>query len=47
MLIVFLAVLAIAHKRAGLEEELLASEDGFGQTYRVYMKKTGRFLPRL
>jgi protein-S-isoprenylcysteine O-methyltransferase Ste14 len=47
MLIAFLAVLAIANKRAVLEEELLASEDGFGQDYRDYMKKTGRFLPRL
>jgi protein-S-isoprenylcysteine O-methyltransferase Ste14 len=46
-LIAFLAVLAIAYKRAVLEEELLASEDGFGQEYRDYMKKTGRFLPRL
>jgi protein-S-isoprenylcysteine O-methyltransferase Ste14 len=47
MLIAFLAVLAIAYKRAVLEEELLGSEDGFGQEYRDYMKKTGRFLPRL
>jgi protein-S-isoprenylcysteine O-methyltransferase Ste14 len=46
-LIVFLAVLATAYKRAVLEEELLASEDGFGQEYRDYMKRTGRFLPRL
>jgi protein-S-isoprenylcysteine O-methyltransferase Ste14 len=45
--IVFLAMFAIAYKRAVLEEELLASEDGFGQDYRNYMKKTGRFLPRL
>ena len=43
----FVAILAIAYKRAVLEEELLASEDGFGQDYRDYMKKTGRFLPRL
>jgi protein-S-isoprenylcysteine O-methyltransferase Ste14 len=47
MFIAFLAIFAIAHKRAVLEEELLASEDGFGQDYRDYMKKTGRFLPRL
>jgi len=46
-LMVFLASFAIAYKRAVLEEELLASEDGFGQDYRDYMKKTGRFLPRL
>ncbi|HXZ98469.1 MAG TPA: isoprenylcysteine carboxylmethyltransferase family protein [Candidatus Acidoferrum sp.] len=47
MLIAFLAVVAIVYKRAILEEELLASEDGFGQEYRDYMKRTGRFLPRL
>jgi protein-S-isoprenylcysteine O-methyltransferase Ste14 len=47
LLIALVAVLAIAYKRAVLEEELLASEDGFGQDYRDYMKRTGRFLPRL
>ena len=47
MIVAFLAISAIAYKRAVLEEELLASEDGFGQDYRNYMKKTGRFLPRL
>jgi protein-S-isoprenylcysteine O-methyltransferase Ste14 len=46
-LILFLAIFAIAYRRAVLEEKLLASEDGFGQEYRDYMKKTGRFLPRL
>ena len=44
-LIAFLDVLAIEHKKAVLEEELLASGDGFGQEYRDYVKKTGRFLP--
>ncbi len=43
----FLVILTIAYQRAVLEEELLASEDGFGQEYRDYMKRTGRFLPRL
>ena len=47
MFLAFVAILAIAYKRAVLEENLLASEDGFGQDYREYMKKTGRFLPRL
>lgn len=47
MFIGFLAIFAIAYKRAVLEENLLASEDGSGQDYRNYMKKTGRFLPRL
>ena len=46
MFLAFVAILAIAYKRAVLEENLLASEDGFGQDYREYMKKTGRFLPR-
>jgi protein-S-isoprenylcysteine O-methyltransferase Ste14 len=43
----FLAMVGIAYKKAVLEEELLASEDGFGQAYRDYMQKTGRFLPKL
>ena len=47
MFLAFVAILAIAYKRAVLEEDLLASEKGFGQDYREYMKKTGRFLPRL
>jgi protein-S-isoprenylcysteine O-methyltransferase Ste14 len=29
------------------EEGLLASADGFGDAYRDYMARTGRFLPRL
>jgi protein-S-isoprenylcysteine O-methyltransferase Ste14 len=47
LVIGFLACLCIAYKKAVLEEELLASEDGFGQDYSDYMLKTGRFLPRL
>jgi protein-S-isoprenylcysteine O-methyltransferase Ste14 len=43
----FVACLGIAYRKAVLEEELLASGDGFGQVYRDYMLKTGRFLPRL
>jgi protein-S-isoprenylcysteine O-methyltransferase Ste14 len=43
----FFACLGIAYKKAVLEEELLASEEGFGKAYRDYMLKTGRFLPRL
>ena len=43
----FLARAAIAYKRALMEEQLLASEAGFGQRYRDYMLRTGRFLPRL
>ncbi len=37
----------LAYRKAVLEEELLSSEKGFGQEYRDYMLKTGRFLPRL
>lgn len=43
----FLGCLCMVYRRAVLEEELLASEDGFGQAYRDYMQKTGRFLPKL
>ncbi|MEE9173979.1 MAG: isoprenylcysteine carboxylmethyltransferase family protein [Thermoplasmata archaeon] len=42
----FLVVLAFALWRSKLEEELLASEQGFGTRYREYMRRTGRFLPR-
>ena len=37
---------AIAHYRAFKEERLLASPEGLGETYRAYMQRTGRFLPR-
>ncbi len=43
----FLIVLAVASYRARLEEGLLASDEVFGGEYRAYMKRTGRFLPRL
>lgn len=42
----FLMACVIARRRAVLEEDLLASEDGFGAAYRSYMEHTGRFLPR-
>lgn len=32
---------------AAAEEELLASPEGFGDAYRRYAERTGRFLPRL
>jgi protein-S-isoprenylcysteine O-methyltransferase Ste14 len=47
LVISFLGCLCIVYRRTVLEEELLASEDGFGQAYRDYMQKTGRFLPKL
>jgi protein-S-isoprenylcysteine O-methyltransferase Ste14 len=43
----FLAMVGMAYRRAVLEEDLLASKNGFGQAYRDYMLKTGRFLPKL
>ena len=43
----FFVMVGIAYRRTVLEEELLASEDGFGQAYRDYILKTGRFLPKL
>ena len=46
-IIAFLACFGIAYKKAVQEEQLLASEEGFGQAYRDYMLKTGRFLPKL
>jgi protein-S-isoprenylcysteine O-methyltransferase Ste14 len=41
----FLARFAIAEIRARREEELLSSPEGFGERYREYMSRTGRFLP--
>ena len=42
-----LAWIGLAYKKAVIEEELLSSEKGFGQEYKDYMLKTGRFLSRL
>jgi protein-S-isoprenylcysteine O-methyltransferase Ste14 len=47
LVIGFFGCVCIVYRRTVLEEELLASEDGFGQAYRDYMQKTGRFLPKL
>ena len=47
LFVCFLAILGMAYRKAVLEEKLLSSEKGFGQEYRDYMLKTGRFLPRL
>lgn len=43
-----LAILLVflARYRAGLEEDLLRSPEGFGPAYDAYMARTGRFLPR-
>jgi protein-S-isoprenylcysteine O-methyltransferase Ste14 len=46
LIVNFFLVLAIALWRSKLEEELLASERGFGTHYREYVRRTGRFLPR-
>ena len=40
LIVGFLAMVVIAYKKAVLEEELLASEEGFGHAYRDYMLKT-------
>ncbi|MHA2378166.1 MAG: methyltransferase family protein [Candidatus Thorarchaeota archaeon] len=56
VLLILLNVLLIANLvaaagyfvyRARLEEKLLSSQDGFGDTYLSYMSRTGRFFPRL
>jgi protein-S-isoprenylcysteine O-methyltransferase Ste14 len=44
---VFLICIGIAYRKAVLEEELLSSKEGFGQRYKDYILKTGRFLPSL
>jgi len=46
LIVLFLVAWGIAWRRAVVEEDLLASESGFGPTYRNYMERTGRFLPR-
>lgn len=47
LVVPFLVSVGMAYKRAVLEDEVLSSDDGFGQAYRDYMLKTGRFLPKL
>jgi protein-S-isoprenylcysteine O-methyltransferase Ste14 len=47
LVLLFFICVGLAYRRAVLEDELLASENGFGQAYRDYMQKTGRFLPKL
>lgn len=46
LIVLFFVACGIAQRRAVLEEELLSSEKGFGDVYRSYMERTGRFLPR-
>src|SRR5256712_10486283 len=46
LVVLFFVAGGIAQRRAVLEEELLGSEKGFGDVYRSYMERTGRFLPR-
>jgi len=45
--ICLLAWIGVAYRKAVLEEELLASEEGFGKDYSDYMLRTGRFLPKM
>jgi protein-S-isoprenylcysteine O-methyltransferase Ste14 len=42
-----LVLVGMAVYRADLEEELLSSPEAFGNAYREYVARTGRFLPRL
>ncbi|HLB68099.1 MAG TPA: isoprenylcysteine carboxylmethyltransferase family protein [Thermoplasmata archaeon] len=46
LLVDAIVVIAIAHYRAGIEEALLSSPQGFGLVYRAYVARTGRFLPK-
>lgn len=47
LLAVTVLVVVLANYRAGKEERLLASGAGFGERYRAYVARTGRFLPRV
>ena len=40
-------LVGLASYRSRLEEGLLASPQGFGDTYTSYIARTGRFLPRI
>ena len=44
--LVALVLLVLASYRAALEEKLLGSPEGFGETYARYVARTARFLPR-
>jgi protein-S-isoprenylcysteine O-methyltransferase Ste14 len=41
-----LAVVGMAYRRTLKEERLLGDPEAFGEAYREYAKRTGRFLPR-
>ena len=45
--LITVVLVGMAVYRAHLEEGLLSSSEGFGETYRAYMGRTGRFLPRI
>lgn len=46
VVLVLAPILSVAARhRAKLEEDLLASPEGFGSEYTAYMRRTGRFLP--
>ncbi|HII39937.1 MAG TPA: isoprenylcysteine carboxylmethyltransferase family protein [Thermoplasmata archaeon] len=47
LILLALLLAVLARYRAGLEEDLLRSPQGFGAAYEAYMARTGRFLPRL
>jgi protein-S-isoprenylcysteine O-methyltransferase Ste14 len=41
------ALFGMAQYRARVEERMLGSPEAFGEAYRAYMGRTGRFLPRI
>ncbi len=45
-LLLTIAVLIAALRRTAIEEEMLASPQGYGPEYEGYVSRTGRFLPR-
>lgn len=47
LMAVAVLVVLLANYRASKEDRLLASDAGFGETYRAYAARAGRFLPRL
>jgi len=45
--VITVLLVGMAVYRAHMEEELLGSPEAFGETYRAYVARTGRFLPRI
>jgi protein-S-isoprenylcysteine O-methyltransferase Ste14 len=47
LIICFILAVWTTNYKARVEEELLSSKQGFGQKYKDYMARTGRFFPKL